>query len=669
MNPSTLHFAFLTTILLALGCSSANGTNPPEDAGADRAPTDAGGKDRVAREGGSETGAPILSVDPFSKAPGSANEHEPFIAVSPTGRVAVSFASFLSSGAGITEGYRISNDSGETWGPATLFALPPGDNVQANASVAAGDDGTLYMSWGAEERTTGRANQRVYVAASATGTTAFATPVEVTDPSVPVQVYDQPRVLVTHAGVVNVAFNQTSPDGMTSWLVNARSTDGKTWKRAYAAGPGSYGSFRNEARFCRPVGSGRIFLVYVDSDVAYYLGDLAVALRYSDDDGASWSSPVAVTTAEEEMILDASANLGCVTSGNDVWLYYGLTKELAGDTYGSSAYETTMTDVRMAHSSDAGKSIDRHASVLDPKAGRRAMYPVLVGEGDGTLDLSYYAGNFDDDPKAELRRTRSTDGVTFPPTHLVHAPLTLETNRAAPQWIGDYVGGAYHDGNLYLVFTDNAATTTHIAFYRTPVALPARPDEPKPWTPPADSGSDAGCYTGAAFSPIHWSPPTAFGQAVCTPAQLSAYLSCTGPSCASFRAAPANAACLACLETDESASAHGPFVTTAGDGGVTVAELNYGGCQAHFDGHTGKGCCGEQSNDFQDCIVAECQTCSDFSNPSQTGPTYTCYFTAIDDGVCTAYRETTDCSYETLEGGSAGSCADPNTFVNLWCGM
>jgi hypothetical protein len=48
----------------------------------------------------------------------------------------------------------------------------------------------------------------------------------------------------------------------------------------------------------------------------------------------------------------------------------------------------------------------------------------------------------------------------------VHTPLKLETNRAATQWIGDYVRGYSIAGNVYLVYAENALATPHIGFYR-----------------------------------------------------------------------------------------------------------------------------------------------------------------------------------------------------------
>lgn len=665
----------LVTCLLPLGCSSS-AASPSSDASGDAGPSeDAAPDSGAAPDGGADAGsrAPV-AIDPFSTVSGSAHEHEPFVAVTPQGRVAVSFLALLASGAGYTVGYRISNDVGSTWGPATLFPLPTGDDVQANASVAAGDDGTLYMAWAAEMHTAqGRSNLRVFVASSAPGTTAFSAPVEVSDPMSTSSVYDQPRIAVTHAGVVNVGYLAVAADGFTSTIVDARSADGKTWTRSTIAGPGSYGSFRNEARFCRPAGqAGRLFMVYVDTDVATEFEDFAVALRHSDDDGATWSAPIAVTTPSEELVADPSANLGCVTTGSDLWLYFGLSPEepyLSALTGGSSAYEATMTHVVLVHSGDGGATLDAHTHVEDPAAGASFMYPVLASEGGRVLDVAYYAGRGDDDPQAQLRRSRSTDGATFAPSAFVHAPLTLETDRSVKQWVGDYVGAAAFEGDLLMVFTDNASATPHVAFVRTPAPLPAGSTEPDAGGP-LDASLDAGCYAGSAFTPLPWAPPTPFGQGACTAAQVQAYVSCsTGGGCASFRADPSNAACLGCLETDVAAAAHGPFVTQTGDAGVAVVEVNYGGCQAHFDGQDGATGCGAQFNANNDCFTQECAACSDFANPSQSGPTGECWAVANDVGTCSADRQTTPCGEELYDpDGAAVSCADPSTFVTLWCG-
>ncbi len=238
----------------------------------------------------------------------------------------------------------------------------------------------------------------------------------------------------------------------------------------------------------------------------------------------------------------------------------------------------------------------------------------------------FYAGRGDDDPQAELRRSRSTDGAAFAPSTLVHAPLTLETNRAVSQWVGDYVGAAVYEGDMLMVFTDNASSAPHVAFVRTPAELPLGSTEPDAGGA-LDGSLDGGCYANSTFTPLPWAPPTSFGQGACTAAQVQAYVSCTNAgSCASFRGdADEHRPRLGRLETDLAAPAHGPFVTQTGDAGVAIVEVNYGGCQAHFDGQDGATGCGAQFNANNDCFTQECEACSDFANPTQSGPTSACW--------------------------------------------
>ena len=117
-----------------------------------------------------------------------------------------------------------------------------------------------------------------------------------------------------------------------------------------------------------------------------------------------------------------------------------------------------------------------------------------------------------------------------------------------------------------------------------------------------------------------------------------------------------------------SAAAHGPVLTAEADGGLQAVELNYGGCFAHYDGHTQAGSCGNQVNSFNDCYSFECQACSDYANPSAYGPTQDCEENSISVGVCAAVRETEACGNEASDGGVATPCYDPSTIFTLWCG-
>jgi hypothetical protein len=315
--------------LFGLACSSTSSTSPA-DAASEGTSGDAGVPEVAtgdASDAGADSGSVILDQDPISVMPESAREHEGSIAVSPDGHAAVCWLSWSAMTSTYTVGYRISTDDGATWAPATLVPLPPNINIQANATVAADDQGNLFMAWGAEYKVAGvRSHVGIYAAKAGPGAKQFGPAVAVTDPSVPAGVYDSPRIYATASGAVNIVYLHTSPDYYTSWLEDARSTDFVTWTRNAAAGPGTYGSFRNFQHICRSEGAGRIYLAYADTDLAFYSSGMGVGLRYSDDDGKTWSSPTTVHLASEDFLIPGYWT-DCVTHGNDVWIMYALSPD------------------------------------------------------------------------------------------------------------------------------------------------------------------------------------------------------------------------------------------------------------------------------------------------------------------------------------------------------
>jgi hypothetical protein len=84
----------------------------------------------------------------------------------------------------------------------------------------------------------------------------------------------------------------------------------------------------------------------------------------------------------------------------------------------------------------------------------------------------------------------------------------------------------------------------------------------------------------STFQPT-WHPPTGAHQGLCTSTQISAYYTaCLDPNattstCQSFQLS--NAACAACISTDDTASSYGPLINKANVGIVTI---NVGGCIA-----------------------------------------------------------------------------------------
>jgi hypothetical protein len=674
LAPALALGAVLLTVSAA-GCSSSPGitgdmadvhqgtdvTHPdvprPVDAGGD------GGTDGPGPDGpvGTDASSPLIT-DPISASADSQNEHEPQIAVAPGGRTIVSFNAYISGG--ITVGYRISNDFGTTWGPVMLWPIPSDDNTQSNATVFATADGSLYMAWASESHTqAGRSNIRVWAAKAGPTEDTLGTPVQVNDPAITPLVIDLPVIAVTASGRAHVVYNQTLSDGNTTTLVDATSTDFVTWTRRDAVGAGSFQSFRNGARICLADGPGRIYLVHHDSDLAYYQSDLGLSLRYSDDDGLTWSAGIAVQTPDDEINV-AFQRAKCVTRGDDVWVLYEISP--VTNLVDTSTTVPALTQLRLAHSGDRGQTIDSRTDVAGDDRPVLLNSALALEEG-GAIDIAYYTGWKPQDAAASFRRRRSTDGVNFAPAQVVQPGLTLETSRRAHSWIGDYVGMAAAAGQLFIVYTDNAGGTAHIAFARSAPDAPGQAD-PSDGPAPSDAGvpvTPPACLVTTPFQASPWAPPTAFGQNACSPTQLTAYQTCLGSAtgdCSAFRADSANAACVGCLETDLAAEAHGPILTQMVSGQLTVVDLNGGGCQAHYDGDTSATGCGAQINASNDCTVQACGTCSDYANPAYYGPTYDCAYTSWEpDGVCGQARVATSCVY-------ASQCNDLASILTAWCG-
>ncbi|MBI5543115.1 MAG: exo-alpha-sialidase [Deltaproteobacteria bacterium] len=610
---------------------------------------------------GIDSGRAPVEVPSLSRASGSLHEHEPMVAVSPGGRVVVSW--LARKAAAYVIGYRISNDRGETWGPATLMSLPPNTNVQANGTVATDEDDNLYLSWGSENvSSSGRSHVAVYATRSAPGTTAFETPVLVTDPAVTAGVYDLPRIAVGRSGEVHVVYIRFSQDLSEAIVEDAVSTDFSTWSRQVVAGPGTSGSTRWYPRICRQQDGDRWFVTYHDTDLgASFLGD-GIGLRYSDDHGETWSDAITINLSSETTGIWND----CAARGNDVWILYGLSSGEA-----SSTYVPPLTSVRVAHSGDRGATIDERVDVTAWGAGAVLMYPAFTVEETGSIDVSFYAGNAADDTSAGLWRVRSAPGGAFDSSALVYSPVKVETSRSAPTWIGDYTGLAHLEGDLYLAFTNNASQTPHIAFHRTPAALPRDSRDGGVEGPDAGGSADAGCYAAAPVTIPAWAPPTDLGQHACTAGQITAYLSCQangkafGDNCADFRADSANASCLACLETPAEAPSHGPVIVGMLEGRIQTIAFNHGGCMAHYDGDSAPGCCGQQVNDFSYCTAYECGTCSDWSSAPAGGPTDQCVTRAM-AGECASATCTPACMGELS--GVASACSSASRFVPAWCG-
>ena len=190
-------------------------------------------------------------------------------------------------------------------------------------------------------------------------------------------------------------------------------------------------------------------------------------------------------------------------------------------------------------------------------------------------------------------------------------------------------------------------------------------------TDAVSAGDAGGCDPMTPFTPVTWAPPTPFASA-CTAAQLAACDNCvtvTG-DCSAFRASASNAGCLACLETDVGAAAHGPLVTEGQGANLAPIQANFGGCIATIDGDTSATSCGARFNDFVDCSANDCQSCADWQNPSPSGPTAQCNLASRQTGSCVNDTVTQSCDAQiNSDAGAAKACGPAvSDLIRTWCG-
>jgi hypothetical protein len=132
-------------------------------------------------------------------------------------------------------------------------------------------------------------------------------------------------------------------------------------------------------------------------------------------------------------------------------------------------------------------------------------------------------------------------------------------------------------------------------------------DAPDPIVPPTDPCSP---HLPVNWVP-RWKPPIAPRPDACTTAQIDReYASCesvssTSATCAAFRNDANNAACLACLFSDEGDASYGPVLRSAG-----VWRSNTSGCIALLDGNASANGCGARVQASSTCYDAACDGCT-----------------------------------------------------------
>ena len=212
--------------------------------------------------------------------------------------------------------------------------------------------------------------------------------------------------------------------------------------------------------------TNRLWLVH-DVEPGGGAGGIGVTLRFSDDDGATWS-PANTTVIAPPTAMNIPVEHSCAGNGNDVWVAY--------ETHPSGALATA---VQVVHSTNGGQTFGAPVNAMDTATSLLAWHSAVVLEANGHLNVEYYGGASNGDPHGGLYYVHSTDqGATWGTATLIRKPITvLEPSPWTDNWLGDYIGATTARGSLYTTFADNSTGVAHVDFAK--VTLPG-------------SGTDAG---------------------------------------------------------------------------------------------------------------------------------------------------------------------------------
>ncbi len=370
-------------------------------------------------------------------------------------RVAIAFIA-IKQGGQSSIGYTISLDGGATFGAPAEIVSPGMNAVSSDPVVATDAANNVYLVWiGFQRDFAGNAfDMHVYVARSPAGSTSFGPPVEVTDPpGVTDGEFDKPWITTLADGTVIVTFAEDLEMGGPFML--ARSTDnGMTWSETPVVDDGQY---HNLGYPCVSPETGRLYVTYLTANVGGY----EINVRWSDDGGITFN-PGDETTVSEAGMTPAFQDPTCVASGDNLWVAYGR----AQNPFPGQGLPI-LDNVVVARSTDRGQTVADRIDALAVCDGPKFLLPQLTFAGGTTLDLVYLTGDQDIDMNGGLRWSRSTDnGATWQPGQMLHEPLVFTGNRSTPQWVGDYIGSYFVNGDLYVSYAENTSGFSHTAFLR-----------------------------------------------------------------------------------------------------------------------------------------------------------------------------------------------------------
>lgn len=400
--------------------------------------------------GGQEVPSKIISLSSQSLI-----ESEAHVASASNGFVAVAWIAIPEMEPSAI-GYAFSVNNGDSFVPPA-FVMSPDGRTASDPVLAVDAQRNFYVTWvGFFRDMNGEPfDMHIYAAKANAGSTVFGPPFEVSDPNTS-SLADKPWITVTPKGAILITYGRE--DGNDWGIVAARSEDGVNWKRSVIVQDSIQSKvFRNLSFPCAANDSGAVYAVYARLGM-----DTSIRMHRSDDDGVTWSpsTELTVNAVKEQVGYDGPT---CVANGSDVWISYGLS-----NTPGSSEDSAVLFAVRVAHSSDFGKSIAQRADMHDKDAAVFFLHPQLARGDDGSLHMGYYAGDFDQDPEGSMRRSKSLDmGQSVSASEALGPPITFLPDRGDLRWLGDYMGFSHRAGALHVAYTDNASGLAHIAYRRT----------------------------------------------------------------------------------------------------------------------------------------------------------------------------------------------------------
>lgn len=374
----------------------------------------------------------------------SAFEAETHLAVATDGAIVAAWIAI--NGGGTSDiGYVFSRDGGASW--TKPLAIGDATNRESSDPVTAVDAaGNFYVTWIAFRRGGGgQASDFVlYVAKAPAGQDKFDTPVSVDT----FTSGDKPWITVTAAGTILVTYMASS--GGQSVLYAQRSANGAVWTRStvFTAAGGSQANFIVP---CAPKTGARIWATHLTTEG----GGFGQRLHWSDDDGVTWPAANTKLFAQNSSVQPAT----CAAKGSDVWVGYGQwTKQPAGQ-------DAPVDEYHVMHTTN-GTTLD-DVTASDTATLQQNLGAIVVEDVTGELALTYYAGD-QDGATGSVRSVRSKDlGKTWGKSKPVSADLNFTANRGSQKWLGDYIGTVLRGGALFMVYGENTAQFTHIAFSKT----------------------------------------------------------------------------------------------------------------------------------------------------------------------------------------------------------